>query len=497
MNNQLEGKTGSTNLTINDFLNMTDVAEAIKSQKTEVNKVLSREEIKADIRERLKATWTKQGKTFNEAETEVAINNYFSGLYEFKQPSRDFKYQLASLYVDRKRIGKVYGIPAAVIASLSLVTGLTVKGIDVARKNSAERNVEQSVEELYVDKQSLESKLSESKSSSLVKQLPKSESEGFSSDMKYSQKQLGSLDSFFKEFCSDGSSDDDITQSNYLKVRDNLDHIRSTLEDAKTALDHSTSILQTQNDINSARKSLDFIIKDIHNVQPAPPQRVINKAESIYERGVNSIEKRKLTQANQYLSELETISQDLKEFSAMPPQVEQLYSTIKEIAKEDRAVKTADKLHKEATLYVQNFDVPNLRKALDGLENLEDQLNQEYTLVIHQSDIEGDRSGVWRYWNQDPSKKSYYIIVEAKTPNGNLLKMRIKNEETGETENVTKWGERVPESVYERVKSDKLDNGIVDQTTFGRKERGYLDNEITFTDNNGKILPRTGQITEW
>jgi len=33
----------------------------------------------------------------------------------------------------------------------------------------------------------------------------------------------------------------------------------------------------------------------------------------------------------------------------------------------------------------------------------------------------------------------------------------------------------VPEAVYEEVKADKLDNGLIDQALVGRKQRGVLE----------------------
>jgi hypothetical protein len=66
------------------------------------------------------------------------------------------------------------------------------------------------------------------------------------------------------------------------------------------------------------------------------------------------------------------------------------------------------------------------------------------------------------------------LIVEAITPKGERLVLPVRNEETGHTEMVAKFGVRVPEAVYEAVRRDKSDDGIVQKNRFGIKRRGTL-----------------------
>jgi hypothetical protein len=80
-------------------------------------------------------------------------------------------------------------------------------------------------------------------------------------------------------------------------------------------------------------------------------------------------------------------------------------------------------------------------------------------------------------WRRPPGKsaaRNYYLIVEAVTPKGEKLSLPIRDEETGETKTVTKFGVRVPESVYEAVRRDKTDDGIVRSNILGIRKRGKL-----------------------
>jgi hypothetical protein len=90
----------------------------------------------------------------------------------------------------------------------------------------------------------------------------------------------------------------------------------------------------------------------------------------------------------------------------------------------------------------------------------------------------------------NPDATNYYLIVQAISPDGKVLTMPITNEETGKTENVDIWGVRVPESTYRTVEADKRDDGIIERTTLGLKEYGFLDPDY--------VLPvQGGAVTKW
>ncbi|MCA8941037.1 MAG: hypothetical protein KDB80_00640, partial [Planctomycetes bacterium] len=130
-----------------------------------------------------------------------------------------------------------------------------------------------------------------------------------------------------------------------------------------------------------------------------------------------------------------------------------------------------------------NGDLAGAEDTAARLTELLDLLELEYELRI----VTDARSGVWRY---DPSRKgarNHYIIVEAFGRHGNALRLSIENEETGKAERVRKFGVRVPESVYERIKADKLDNGIIDARIFGHKRRGSRVVDYEFEVAGGMI----------
>lgn len=111
-------------------------------------------------------------------------------------------------------------------------------------------------------------------------------------------------------------------------------------------------------------------------------------------------------------------------------------------------------------------------KAGDDLSALVGTLSGEYEYRIVSRD--GIRSGVWRYSNDSPGSKNFYLVIEAVDGSGSAASLPILNEEDGHTEMVDLFAVRVPESEYERVKADKMDNGLIEQPLIGNKKRGAL-----------------------
>ncbi|RTZ97910.1 MAG: hypothetical protein DSY89_10295, partial [Deltaproteobacteria bacterium] len=99
-------------------------------------------------------------------------------------------------------------------------------------------------------------------------------------------------------------------------------------------------------------------------------------------------------------------------------------------------------------------------------------------------------SGIYRVPANNPSARNYYIIVEAVTPDGKRLSLPVTSEEDSRPQMVSKWGLRVSASFFDKIKRDKMDDGIIQNNRFGVKKRGYLTLEY--------LVPTTGAaITKW
>jgi hypothetical protein len=155
------------------------------------------------------------------------------------------------------------------------------------------------------------------------------------------------------------------------------------------------------------------------------------------------------------------------------------------------------RLATEADVYRKQDDPKKLESVRATLANLEARLRDEYHVSVVSEP--GRKSGIDRYFTDRDGRRvsGYYVIVEARKPDGTVVRRRIHNSESGRDEDVTTWAERVPKEVYDRLAKDKKEDGILNETAFAVKRRGFADEEITMPGPDGRPLTRTGQITKW
>lgn len=208
-----------------------------------------------------------------------------------------------------------------------------------------------------------------------------------------------------------------------------------------------------------------------------PP--AINQAgKRLYQAASQNIESGEMDTAAVAVSRLETLVE-------LPAKLSLLNETVRKEARVEAARGQADSLYRDGMAALAQSDFEKAQIAARSLGLLNDRLNKEYTLrIVSRVDA---RSGVWRQSETSTSARNYYIIVEAIGPDGKMLTLPVTSEEDGNTRQVDTWGLRVDERVYEQVKKDKLDNGIIDQNRFGSKKRGYLEPEFAYPTSGGAI----------
>ena len=130
-------------------------------------------------------------------------------------------------------------------------------------------------------------------------------------------------------------------------------------------------------------------------------------------------------------------------------------------------------IHAQARQALAAGDVPLARGRIDRLNALAETVNQSYELRILSRPNE--QSGVWRHPAGNRNARNYYIIVEAVGQDGRPVELPITSEEDQVQRRVSRFGIRVPQNVYDAVRADKLDNGLIDNPVFAVKRRGDLD----------------------
>jgi hypothetical protein len=172
----------------------------------------------------------------------------------------------------------------------------------------------------------------------------------------------------------------------------------------------------------------------------------------------------------------------------LPKAIRQAHADIGKLAMDGTAKARADQILADGERAIRDKDRAGLTRASADLKRLQAEVASEYTLTIVSRP--GETTGVWRRPPRGATQRNYYIIVEAIAPDGRKLRLPVRNEETGETHEVDKFGVRVPQATFDAVAADKRDDGIVQKNRFGNKRRGTLavDYQMPFEG---------GTITKW
>jgi len=178
----------------------------------------------------------------------------------------------------------------------------------------------------------------------------------------------------------------------------------------------------------------------------------------------------------------------LAALQAIPTELDTMRNQALQLAQVDDARTRANQSYEDGVLAVKQGETDAANRAQQELQSLIRQLQQEYFVeVIYRP---GESSGIWRIPPNNDNVRNYYLIVEALDTKGRRLKVPIRSEENQRTLLVEKWGIRVPENLFNAMRDDKQDDGIIQNNRVGAKRRGMLEPEYS-------VDTRGGAITQW
>lgn len=191
----------------------------------------------------------------------------------------------------------------------------------------------------------------------------------------------------------------------------------------------------------------------------------------------------------QLKNELDTVDDNNRLLAAldrMPTEVTDLADAVKNIGAEP-AVSALANAHLENTIAaLKAGDIRDASREKQALENLLNEVKASYQILIVSEP--GEKTGVWRYPEQNNRARNYYLVVEAVTNDGQRLSRPVVSEEDGKTHQVKRWAMRVNEKTYNAVAADKGDDGIVQNKLFGEKARGYINPRYLMDTTGASIV---------
>jgi hypothetical protein len=475
---------------VNTLVGIKEEAERLQRQKGEAATLLDIDTFKADISKRVLAAAKETGQDLSPEAVDQAVENYVAGKYSHTKPADGIGSGLAGLYVDRDRILHKYVIPSAIALGAVTVVGLGVMGVSSLISYNAERQAETKAERGYNQMESIKAA-----NQGLADSNSTLSDDGLALIISQADTDLDQTSQFFTKYCPQTSCSKGITQENYKIVSSELPAILTQLTAAESKIAEGNQIVVLYTNLGAAKQNLESLITTVRGENP--PQILLTKAEAAYGEANSHLQNRQLADANADIQVLQGIDNDIRLYSALPPEADALCASIASVAVEQAAKDQGTQVCGVANLAEQNVDIATLSSAVGQLKSLDAALNQEYTMKI--VNRQGEKTGIDRYDNNTGNLSGYYVIVDALDPQGNKVDVQITNEENGQQYMVHTWGEKVPDCGWESVKNDKKDDGIVQNNIFGQKPRGYISPEITI------VLPacgnepakRLGQITEW
>lgn len=165
-------------------------------------------------------------------------------------------------------------------------------------------------------------------------------------------------------------------------------------------------------------------------------------------------------------------------------------------AKKDAAATRAiDELTKEFHAAEATENVAAIQQSQARMTELLVSLEEQYELQIVTG--AGRYSLVTKEWLKGEHALGYYAIVEARARDGRILSRTIADAETGKSRSVSEWGEQIPKEVYDRLRADKVSDGVLNETRFAEKLRGSLIEQVLLSGPDGQPVTRGMHITDW
>ncbi|MBI2044596.1 hypothetical protein HYT23_00905 [Candidatus Pacearchaeota archaeon] len=492
---------------LGEFMSMMDVVDIERRQDQAVQEQLTIDERKLAIKTQLRKTYEEMGVNATDSQLDSAIEDHYSKKWSFTSSAGGLGAKLVNMYINRGWIAKKIILPTLVAAGFIAGVYGGVKAIQHSAEVRREQAVEVRIEQAYNTSKELERKIAETSSSHFITQLPQNEKNTLEDKTLSARRKLDYTRPFFTEFSIDGQADKLVTLDNYAQADEKLKSTMPILEDAEVDVNSAKGIIQRQEQFVLTDNGLENLMAQVETCNSPKPLK--EKATSAYEAGKSSIANRELDAARGAQTNLITILNDCNDFGNLKQEFSKLYNSAINAAVERLAIDETEDLNERAKSYVQVADVGSLRKAVSEIGEINTTLIQEYVIeVVNRSGI---RSGLWRRSNDNPPRNSddtdsqgkrFYLVCQAVEKDGDVVSLKLKNIEDQRVESVSMFGVGVPHEVYLRIKADKIDNWLVDNSStklenrhFSKKQKGYIHTEQIMTDNSGKPLGDMGFLT--
>ncbi len=479
-----------------------------------VDRLKSREEVLAieadlparvaDVTARLKDVYLRQGVTVSDETIAQGVEQFFSQRLLFHEPAPTFASRFAPLWIHRARILVFGGVLTAIalMAAAAIYLGVIVPSREArARELAAAREQIESAEGKIRATEQAGGAVFDRTQRELVKAAQTAADREIPKTAAVAGTQLTAGRSAFDEALKRAASaltafepatalKDEKIPAARAAARQAWDAIATAEQDLDQAADLSAHLGKLQ----AERMSLETAWKRLDH--PDLPAGLKSAAEKSYAGGLAVVTAfGPVAEVQRATTRLHALADTEAELRSLPAEIKTAAAEARAISRDARADEQIGATERAGLAAAEAGDGPIAEKNLAALRELSAQLAEVYTLRIVNRPREYTR--FWRYPKGNASVKNYYVVVEALAPDGHPVSVRIRSEENGSVASVSKWAERVDQATYDAVGRDKQDDGIVQKSVFGQKEKGRLapSYELGSKAQGGDV--EAGRISRW
>lgn len=272
------------------------------------------------------------------------------------------------------------------------------------------------------------------------------------------------------------------------KANDRLSEVSKNLENpSRAAIEASVPLLnEVKNSLRAAQAFEASSRQQIKVVQDAKPWLALSPDQRWTEAADRMKARQSQLASALSAGDIASAQNEIKSISSLSEAVE-VRSRVREAVELVPPVgqEEAQALKSRAESAILAGETSSAQQALNDIRTLTEKIATSYTMkIVNENGVD---TGFWRQHQNSRSRYNYYVVVDALDTSGNPVKIHVVNEEDGARKLTSRFAVRVSESVFESVKADKMDNGLIDNPIVGVKKTGALDPEYHMDAGAGII----------
>ena len=410
---------------LDDLMLAMDVVDTLRHQQSLVEHALSAEQRDAALTERIRDIYRQQGITVSDEVIAAGVKALREERFAYREPPGGVKTWLANAYVQRAKAYKPIG---ALVAAIGIWWGATFAFSTIPEQRELANAME-----------------------------------AFNNEVATLQNDQVSLTTRLQQIA---------------EAANNPQSVESAFRDINESIRSETTL--AVDDANSIKRTMDKLLPPTYQDTDdfSAEQTSASTQLKAYQGSVEQL-RQKVTTGEHNI-------RLMRAFASMPMARTEMARAAKSIAAEPAVDAMANASAENAIAALKSRDIEGADRAQQRLAELVEEVGASYKILIVSEP--GEKTGVWRYPESNPSARNHYIVVEAVDDTGRRLQRPVVSEEDGKTYRVQRWAMRVDERTYNAVGADKADDGIVQDKVFGEKARGYINPTYQMNTTGASIV---------